>query len=101
MQNDSAATEATEDPAYRHAQRYVRRLRKFYAHAASYVLACGLLTVLNYLASPGHWWVQWIWFGWGIGLAYEASCLFESRFLFGADWEQRKIREVMESRRDR
>lgn len=88
-----------EDPEYRAARKYVRELRKFYEHLASYVLVNTFLALLNYLASPSHWWVQWVLFGWGIGVAAHGLSVLGHRNFFGAEWEERKIREVMESRR--
>ena len=36
-------------------------------------LILGLLVVVNLLASPGHWWVQWA--ALGIGIAWVASLI--------------------------
>ncbi|MBI3715986.1 MAG: 2TM domain-containing protein [Betaproteobacteria bacterium] len=88
-----------EDPEYRAARKYVRELRKFYEHLASYVVVNAFLVVLNYLTSPNHWWVQWVLFGWGIGIVAHGLSVLGYRNFYGTEWEERKIREVMESRR--
>ena len=88
-----------DDPEYRAARKHVRQLRKFYEHLLSYVTVNALLAVLNYLTSPGHWWVIWVILGWGIGLVSHGLSVFAYGGVFGRDWEERKIRELMGKRR--
>jgi len=41
--------------------------------------------------------IQWFWFpmlGWGIGLVFQGFSAFGTP-LFGRDWEERKIKEIM------
>jgi hypothetical protein len=59
------------------------------------------LVGVNFWVSPGRWWVQWVMFGWGIGVASHAFSVFAYRGFFGAQWEERKVRELMEQRRGR
>lgn len=46
-------------------------------HAARFLitgpLILGLLAIINYMTSPGHWWVQWP--ALGIGIAWVVSLL--------------------------
>lgn len=84
-----------EEPMAR-ARKRVRRLRDFYVHVAIYVVVIGGMAVLNWIFSPTFWWVAFPAVGWGIGLAAHAvSVLFEDS-LFGAAWEERKTRELLE-----
>jgi hypothetical protein len=88
--------ENTDEKLYRTARKKVRRKRKFYSHLLSY-LAVGLfLTFVNWFTRPGHWWVQWVWIGWGIGIFFHAISLYRRNILFGDDWEEQKIKEEME-----
>lgn len=83
---------------YRAARREVSALRAFYRHATIFCLVMTLLFVINISTSRG-WWVQWAFFGWGIGLlAHRLSISSQIHFL-GAEWERRKILEIMERRR--
>jgi predicted membrane channel-forming protein YqfA (hemolysin III family) len=86
------------DPAYKEAKRHVDKLRGFYSHASTYVLVIGSLTALNLLSNPGHLWVQWAAFGWGIGLAAHGLSVFAFGGLFGVAWEERKIQEYLAHR---
>lgn len=41
--------------------------RGFYIHLIVFVAVMALLTVINAL-TPGPWWVQWAFIGWGLGI---------------------------------
>ncbi len=77
------------------AKRHVARLRGFYAHAAVFVVVILLLLLID-ISGGGRWWVQWPLMGWGIGLAAHALYTFGLGGRFGAEWEERKIREWMD-----
>lgn len=36
---------------------------------AQYVVMCAFLSVMNYVLTPGYWWVLWVIAGWGLSLA--------------------------------
>jgi hypothetical protein len=88
--------ETTENARYEEARRHVHKLRGFYSHAAVYFVIMGFLLLVNLTTSPGHFWVQWAAFGWGIGLLSHGFSVFAVHGIFGADWEERKIREYLE-----
>jgi hypothetical protein len=85
-------------PRFREARRHARNLRGFYTHALVYVLVIGGLATFNFLASPGRLWFGFAAMGWGIGLAAHGLSVFASRGFFGAEWEERKIREYLDRR---
>jgi hypothetical protein len=87
-----------DDERYRHARARVQALKSFYIHAAVYVLVNIMLFVID-AADGSNWWFYWPLLGWGIGLAAHGFAVFAMGGVFGADWEARKIREIME--RDR
>ena len=82
------------DERYERARQRVEALRGFYMHLAVFVVVNAGLFVLDILSSGGTWFF-WPLFGWGIGLAVHAVSVF-ARGPFGPDWEDRKIRELME-----
>jgi hypothetical protein len=88
-----------DDPdAYARAKKRVRQIRGFYIHATVYALVNAFLIALNVLTSTAGLWSVWPLLGWGIGLAAHGVATFGFGGLWGADWEQRKIKELMEKR---
>jgi len=69
----------------------VRKLKGFYIHLAQYVLVVALLTVINALTTPNHWWVQWVVMGWGIGVFFHWLQISERFGLFGSKWEKEQV----------
>jgi hypothetical protein len=86
----------TDDQLYNEARKKVRRLRNFYSHVAMYVAVSTFLTFVNWYTNPGHWWVKWVWIGWGIGIFFNGLGLYKRNILFTDEWEERKIKEEME-----
>jgi hypothetical protein len=86
----------TEDKKYQKARERVRRLRGFYIHLVVYVLINTMLFLLNIATSPDILWFYWPLLGWGIGIAMHAFFVFGFGRWFGPDWEENKIKEIME-----
>jgi len=84
-----------ESLAYEKATRRVKELKGFYGNLTSYVLVISFLAVLNVLTSPGYLWFFWPMIGWGLGIAAHAVTTFG----IGKDWEERKIKELIEEDR--
>jgi len=80
------------------AERRLRREKAFYIHVGVYAAVNALLFFINFrVGSP--WWFAWPAFGWGIGLALHAFGVFG---IHGTrDWEQRRLRELIEEERAR
>ena len=55
---------------------------------------------INVIVSPDGLWFFWPLMGWGIAVALHALRVFGAGRWFGADWEERKIDELMEQRRE-
>lgn len=83
-----------EQERYKRARKRVKQLKEFYSHLGSYVLVISFLAVINVATGSGYPWVIWPALGWGLGLAFHAASVFMPN-LFGEDWEDRKIRELM------
>jgi 2TM domain len=82
------------DEKYRLAKRRVLQRKGFYVHLATYVGVMTLLFVIDFL-DGGKWWFYWPLLGWGIGVAFHALSVFGIAGVWGTEWEERKIREVM------
>ncbi|RKS96552.1 2TM domain-containing protein [Chryseobacterium defluvii] len=81
-----------ETLAYEKAARRVKELKGFYGNLTSYCLVIPFLLIINLLTSPEHLWFYWPMLGWGIGLTAHAINVFG----IGKDWEEKKIKELME-----
>lgn len=84
-----------EELAYQKATKRVKELKGFYGNLTSYCLVISFLAVLNLITSPEYLWFLWPMLGWGIGIAAHAA----NTFGIGRDWEEKKIRELMEEER--
>ncbi len=77
------------------AMEYVRDIKAFYMHLLVFAVVITGLTIMNLLFRPGHFWVLWVAFGWGIGLFSHGLGVFEVFNLFGDGWEKRQIEKRM------
>ena len=85
-----------EDAKYRKALEKVRRIRGFYVHLAIYALVNSLLFLINIATTPGVLWFYWPLFGWGTGIVMHAVYVFGFGLWLGPDWEEKKVKEIME-----
>ena len=87
----------TEETKYQKAKERVEALRGFYIHLIVYVVVNLFLFLLNIITSPDSLWFYWPLLGWGIAIVGHALSVYwgiDRRF--GADWEEEKVREIME-----
>lgn len=96
----------SEEERYLRAQKKIKEIKGFYAHLFWYV-------VVNLFLSFGgafrqlfrgedmdfdfHFGFSSVWFFWGIGLAFHWFGVFGKNIVFSKDWEDRKIKEFMDS----
>lgn len=85
---------------YEAARKRVEALKGFYIHAVVYVLVNVMLFTVDFL-TPGGFWFFWPMLGWGIGLGVHAVNTFVLDGTMGRDWDQRKIRDLMDREHDR
>lgn len=79
---------------FERARARVEELRGFCTNLAAYVIVnLGLIAID--LATGGGTWFVWPLLGWGIGVGVHALKVFGAGQFLGADWEERKIRELM------
>jgi hypothetical protein len=86
-----------ETTKYREAKQKVASLRGFYTHLAVYLAVNTLLFLINMITSPGTLWFIWPLMGWGLAVALQALSVFSNAGRRGSEWEERKIREIMEN----
>lgn len=86
---------------YIKAKERVEELRKFYGNLTSYILVISALAAINYWTNEWRYmWFLWAAFGWGIGMFFHAMNTFRWNPFFGKDWEERKIKEIMEKEKN-
>jgi len=82
----------SDSEKYNRAKKRVDEIKGFYGGLIAYCVVIPFLIFINYRTS---WEYQWFWFpmfGWGLGVVIHAFTVFG----YGSDWEDRKIREIME-----
>lgn len=84
-----------KDERYLRAKKRVENLKSFYLHLTAYILVNAFIFVINFSTYDGEWWFIYPLGGWGIGLFIHGLTVFTSS-RFGAEWEERKIKEYME-----
>lgn len=90
--NSMYTTETNTDTAYSKAKKRVKEIKEFYSNLASYCIVIPFLIFINLYTYPKFLWFFFPMLGWGIGLAFHAFSVFG----YGKDWEERKIKEIMD-----
>lgn len=88
--------ENRDDLRYQKAKERVEEIKGFYSNLTAYAIVIPLLAYLNYQTTYFPW-VIFPALGWGLGLLFHGICAFGYNPLFGKSWEQRKIKELMNS----
>ncbi len=81
---------------YTLAKTKVEKLKAFYVHLTIYLLFVPVFIYLNYISNAGFPWALFPIVGWGFGVMGHAAETFNYNPFFGKDWEERKIRELMD-----
>lgn len=90
-----------EEQKYIRAKKKVKEIKGFYVHFAIYI-GVNLLILISRALSGEGWEVVYNWssYGtltfWGIGIAIHAFNVFGFDLLFGKQWEEKKIKEIMD-----
>jgi hypothetical protein len=99
-ENTLEQSQITNDNAYQNAKKKVDSIRGFYSHFAVYLVVNAFIVstivsttridLLSFsaLSTPIFW---------GIGLLAHGLGVFGSDFIFGQDWEDRKIKQLMDT----
>jgi Na+/melibiose symporter-like transporter len=80
---------------YEAAKKRVESIKGFYVHLGIYLAVNLMLMILNLVGDGEDIWFHWTALFWGFGLAIHGmGVFFFDRFT--KDWEERKIRELLE-----
>ena len=90
-----------EEQKYIRAKKRVKAIKGFYVHLTVYILV-NLFLIIMKSFSEGGWEQFWQWqtyntaIFWGIGIVFHAFNVFGMKFLLGENWEEKKIKEIMD-----
>lgn len=89
-----------DDIKYLEAKKRVKKLKGFYSHLTIYILVNLFIVFINIQdLKPGESYFQYknfiTLFFWGIGLLAHGMSVFVPQFVLGRNWEERKIKELM------
>jgi len=90
-----------ERQKFEKAKKRVQAISGFYKHLAAYISVNLFLLILNATTlEAGENFFVFSTFStavfWGIGLMFHAMGVFGRNFFLGNDWEEKKIKEIME-----
>ena len=88
-------TKSLENSNYVKAVEKVEKLKEFYQNLVSYCIVIPFLIFINLKTYSKF---QWFWFpmiGWGIGLIFHYLEVNNYNLFLGKNWEERKIKELM------
>jgi hypothetical protein len=80
------------------AWRKVKSLRLLYSHLTVFVFGNVLLLLID-VSTPGEVWFYKVLVGWGLLVGLHAAYTYELLPWSSRDWEQRKVRELMDEQR--
>jgi uncharacterized integral membrane protein len=94
-----------EHDRYERAKKRVKDIKGFYTHALVYVVINIMIYILNvHNLDAGESYFQWqnftTLFFWGIGLLAHAASVFVPFFILGKNWEEQKIKQLMEKEKN-
>lgn len=75
----------------RQAFEYVRKLKGFYSHLATYCVVIPALFMINIMTNPDYIWAWWPMLGWGIGICSHGLKLISPFQILTPEWEKRQI----------
>ncbi|MDT0607103.1 2TM domain-containing protein [Croceitalea rosinachiae] len=79
---------------YNRAKKRVKCIKGFYGNLIAYLIVISVLAYINY-RTTSFLWVLFPAVGWGFGLIANGLHAFGYNPIFGKDWEERKIKELM------
>jgi predicted membrane channel-forming protein YqfA (hemolysin III family) len=94
-------TNYTKGERYIEAQKRVKEIREFYEHLTVFILISAIIIAINLITSPEYLWFVWCLLGWGIGVVLHGMKAFRFSPSFSKEWEERKIREILEKEKNK
>lgn len=99
--NDIMYSDDIENSKYVRAVERVEKLKEFYQNLASYAIIIPLLIFINLQFTPFFYWFWFPMIGWGIGIIFHWLEASNYNVFLGKNWEERKIKEMMDNGKDR
>lgn len=90
-----------EENSFYKAQKKVEDIKGFYGNLIAYIVVIAALAVINLVTYPQYLWFFFPAAGWGIGVAIHGMSVFNYIPFLGDDWEDRKVRELMEKEKNK
>ena len=94
--NNIMYSDNLENSKYVKAVERVEKLKEFYQNLVSFCLVIPFLIFINLKFFPSFHWFWFPIFGWGIGLTFHFLEVNNYNIFLGRNWEDRKIKEMME-----
>ncbi|MCG7279751.1 2TM domain-containing protein [Chryseobacterium taklimakanense] len=85
---------------YEQAKKRVKQIKGFYIHAGVFILVNVFLVFLKFMKHGQIDFNVWGTSLWGVGLAAHGASVFLPDFFLGRNWEERKIRELMDKQKN-
>jgi len=92
-----------EEIKYQEAQKQVQKIKGFYTHLIVFII----VNIFVIVKKTQHidegetiWHAFKLAFFWGIGLVFHGLKTFDSVPFFGKDWEDRKVKELMNKEKE-
>lgn len=94
-----------DDIRYKEAERRVKKIKNFYVFIFIYFAVNIFILYLNYNElKPGEtiWQLKYfsLPFFWGLGVIFYGMRVFIPNFLLGNNWEEKKIKELMDKEKN-
>ena len=96
----------TKEERYLRAKERITELKEFYIHLIVYVVVNLFLSITQIIDGItedksvteifSDMGIYGVWLMWGIGVCFHALNVFGSQTLLGENWEERKIKELMD-----
>lgn len=104
-ETNNFSTSNPNEIKYQEALNKVKRIKGFYTHALVYVVINVMIIIVNIQnLNEGESYFQlhnfFTAFFWGIGLLAHGLSVFLPGMILGNDWEERKIKELMEKEKN-
>lgn len=92
--------DSNPDALYNIAYKRVKKIKGFYIHALVYILVNAFIIIISSTNRNSSDLLNWETYStalfWGIGLLAHGLSVFGRNMFFGQNWEEKKIRELME-----
>ncbi|WP_395054529.1 2TM domain-containing protein [Flavobacterium sp.] len=98
-------TNTLDEIRYSEAAKRVKKIKGFYTHLIVYIVINVMIVIVNIQnLKPGESYFKlenfYTAFFWGIGLMADSLSTFMPTIIFGKNWEEKKIKEMMEKDRN-